>query len=808
MRFVTLCFLFSLVASQAFGQVPAPLESGASLDGADALTNNAAMLGFEHGFELSYRHIFGADHRTNNDAFMLGWSPLSLLTFGAALEYDRLRLGESLVVPTLAVAVRPLAGLSFTLAGREYIAHHGSRADLDVGVGARPTRWLSLGATIQSVTSTGAEDRSGPRTYVLSAAVRPFRSDVAALGIDARLQENVQPREWPHPRLTLDLQPLSWLGLHGAVAVNGDLFFGLSLRERHVEIGGGMGLTNGDTISGGYLYGRIRSVAGDGLNFAGRTTVEMGLSGDLRPQGELAWLDFGTRTPFGEILLELRALQDRTDVSGVRIVMQSPSVGYATLHDVRDALQALRLKGKRVTVELGDASDKDLYLASVADEVVGQPQGTINLNGVKMTLSFFKNTLDKLGAKVEAFTSGPFKNSPDSYTRAEPRPEQLQAQGALVDQLYDSLVHAIASGRHLPREKVEAMFDQTVFSGAAAQRAGLVDTLAWPLDPTARPPGGRYSQLSEAGHTAIDDRGWSTPPAIALVSVNGLIMGGESFEDPFGLLSLAGASTVVRALEAARQDDNVKAVVMRVDSPGGDILASDFIWQEARRFKGVKPLVVSMGDVAASGAYYFSLPADVIFAQPETITGSIGVFNYKIDLDGLYDKLGITHTIIKRGPHADMLDSTRPLAPDEQKILQDYVMELYRDFLDKVAAARHMDREAAHKVAQGRVWSGAQAMEHGLVDRMGGLLDAIAEAKKLAGLSETAAVMVQPYPAQGAPYQRFGTEMQSSLGLAQAASGLGGAAAMVSNYVSAFSRLLREFHGRSMYLFPYTADSD
>ncbi len=791
--------LVLLAAGTAFAQSPPPLEGGAALDGQDALLANPGTLGFQHGLGAVYRHL-GGPHEGNDDAFALAWSPLDIFTVGGALDFDRRIAGRSLVNPQLALAIRPLDLVSFTIAFRDYLLGNRSRADADVGLALRPARWLSLAASIDSLTSTGAATLSGSRRYLLGLALRPFLTDLVTIGFDATLEENLPISAWPAPRITADVWPLSWLGLHAAGTIDGSLFFGLSLRERHLEIGGGAGLVNGNVLAGSYLFARAHSRAGPGVDFTGKATAQLALADDLRPQTELAWLDFGKRTPFGEILLELRALADRDDITGVRVVMQGPSTGLATLHEVRDALLRLRERGKHVTVELGDADDKELYIASAADEIVAQPAGSVALNGVRITLRFFKNTLDKLGAKVDAFTSGAYKNSPDAYTRTEPRAEQKDATGALIDQFYESIVSAISHGRNMPREKVEALFDRALFSGEQARAAGLVDSLSWPRDPAAAAPGNRYGQLVNAGETQIDDRAWNTPPAIALVSVNGLIIGGNSFEDPFGLISLAGANTVVANLEAARSDSDVKAVVLRINSPGGDILASDYIWQEVKRFKGVKPLIVSMGDVCASGGYYISAPADEIFAEPETITGSIGVFNYRIDLAGLYEKIGITHTTIKRGKHADMLDTTRDLTEDEKQILQSYILDSYSDFVGKVAAGRHMDRQAVHKIAQGHVWTGAAAKENGLVDKLGGLLDAIDEARRLAGYKPHDPMIVQTFPKSGAPWQRFGQTLSAATGSATAGA--------VINIVDALKRLRTEFSGHSMYLFPYSVDVD
>jgi protease-4 len=342
-------------------------------------------------------------------------------------------------------------------------------------------------------------------------------------------------------------------------------------------------------------------------------------------------------------------------------------------------------------------------------------------------------------------------------------------QNALMDDLSEAIVSAVAQGRRLPAEKVRKLMDRGLFTAADAKAEGLIDALSYNPDPGAPLPRNRYDNLVNAGATAIRRDEWNEPPSIAIVHLNGTIAGGDSFEDPFNLFPIAGAGTIVRALESARLDPDVEAIVVRINSPGGDVLASDFIWQAMRRAKLTKPLIVSMGDVAASGGYYAALPADVIFAEPETITGSIGVFNINVDLSGLLAKLGVNTTVIKRGEHADMSDYMRPLSEDEHKLMHGFVDHLYQAFLRKVAEARHMDVGRAHALARGRVWSGKAAHENGLVDKLGGLIDAIAEAKKRAGLREAAIVNIRPFPQAGAGrLDRFAAEVKSSLGLATA----------------------------------------
>lgn len=806
---VLVLLLVAFVPSLALAQSPrSPYEASAALDGADALVGQIGTLGFNEGTTLTYR-FFGPPPTAQSHSLLAAFSPFRALTLGAGVDLVRMNSRNGWFAPTAALGIRLHPDISFSVALRGWNGWGDLRnrgfVTFDVGAAYRPTQWLSLAASIDSATQPGRRViLHFPRFYSLGVAIRPFRSELLTLGVDVRMRDDVPFDDWPEPRATVEVRPASWFGLQLAARTNGDFFFGLSLRERHIEAGGGIGV-GGEGVNGTFATLRYRSRATTGINLAGPTTVQLGLTGDLRdPAGLAWWLRLGERPPFASIPLQLYSLASRKDVSSVRVVMQNPKVGLATLHDIRDALAYLKERGKRIIVEVGDADDGDLFLASVADEIVAQPQGTISLNGMKVTLRFWKGLLDKLGAVVDAFPSGIFKNSPDAYTRQEPSDEHRLAQQAIVDGFQASLVGALQERKGMTEEKIQTAMNRALFSASDAMKMGLVDSLSWPNDPSAPVPGWKYDRPTNASETRLSERAWNDGPQIGLVSINGIIMGGDSFEDPFGLVSLAGASTIIKALHNAYVDDNLVAVVLRIDSPGGDILASDLIWQQVRILQTRKPVIVSMGDTCASGGYYIAAPADMIFAQPETVTGSIGVFSYRVDLTGMFDKLGISHTTLTAAPHAAMFDMTHSLTDDEKLIFKNYVGELYGDFVDKVAAGRKMKREQVHEVAQGRVWTGKAAYERGLVDRMGGLVDALNEAKRRAGYAqrELSVRVVSGEEAIGSSDGSVGQLVAS--GVAVASGEAGSATQALSRGADAVRHLVTAFEGKAMFLHPYT----
>jgi protease-4 len=305
----------------------------------------------------------------------------------------------------------------------------------------------------------------------------------------------------------------------------------------------------------------------------------------------------------------------------------------------------------------------------------------------------------------------------------------------LLDSLYGQYVKALAESRGKTEAEIRALVDDGPYDGKRALEAGLVDELVYTDELDARLKGaakvspGRYVK-GERGGLGFDSR-----PKIALVYAVGAIIPGEGGEGPFGG-SYAGSDTVAKALREAREDSGVRAIILRVDSPGGSGTASDVIWREVELARKVKPVVASMGDTAASGGYYISMGAHEIVAQPGTITGSIGVFGGKFSLRGLYDKVGMTHETVRRGKHSTLFSEAEPWTPAEEAKVHSLMAGFYDDFVDKAAQGRNKKREEIHAVAQGRVWTGEEALAKGLVDKLGGLDTAIQAAKARARIRE------------------------------------------------------------------------
>jgi protease-4 len=364
---------------------------------------------------------------------------------------------------------------------------------------------------------------------------------------------------------------------------------------------------------------------------------------------------------------------------------------------------------------------------------------------------YFRKTLDKLGVTVEVEHAGKYKDYGDMFTRSDMSPETHEVMDSLVDGLYGDLVEHIAAGRKKTAADVRAIIDQGPFTATQALKAGLVDSLAFEDE--------MWSALQEKLHggephrVAADDYlkvplesvGLGGKSRIALLVAQGDIVRGspnDNGADESDLTSY-GFDKLVRSV---RNDSSIKGVVLRIDSPGGEVVASDEMWRELNLLGKKKPMVISMSDVAASGGYYIAMTGDPIVAYPQTETGSIGVVFGKPDLHGLYDKLGITKDAVERGKHADIESDYTSLTPEERAMLRSGIDESYRDFVGKVAAARHRKFDDIEPLAQGRVWLGSQAKSNGLVDELGGLDTAIALVKAKAKIPASEQVNVVVYP--------------------------------------------------------------
>lgn len=473
---------------------------------------------------------------------------------------------------------------------------------------------------------------------------------------------------------------------------------------------------------------------------------------DAPPADPVSALLSMRRARLSDVIGGLRRARRDPRVKGLIVKIGGQPLGLAMVQEIRNAVVHFRAAGK-LTVAWADSYGEvangtvPYYLASAFEKVYLQPSGDVGLTGVAIEQRFLKGALGKLDIDYQVGQRHQYKTAANTFTQDHMTDAHKEMTGRLAESLTEQLVAGIAEGRGLEPKRVRELIDQGPFYGQEAVAAGLVDGLKYRDEVYADhvPQDALLLYVARYVKAQLPKMPHPGEQVVALVHGHGAIRLGRSGRSPLGGGSAMGSDTISAAIRAARRDDKVRAIVFRVDSPGGSYTASDSIWREvilARR--AGKPVVVSMGDVAASGGYFVSMAADVIFAQPGTLTGSIGVFGGKAVLGGLLDRLGISTEIVAEGANAGMFSSTRPFSDSQWARINTWLDRVYDDFVNKVAEGRGLERDRAESLARGRVWTGADARDNGLVDELGGVEDALAEARKRAGLAADAPVRSYP----------------------------------------------------------------
>ena len=421
--------------------------------------------------------------------------------------------------------------------------------------------------------------------------------------------------------------------------------------------------------------------------------------------------------------------------------------GWAKVSEMREAVMDFRRTGKPVYASFEGGGEREYLLASAAGTIACPPLAMLELNGLTASALFMRGTLDKVGVTPNFAQAGRYKSAVEAWTKQGLSAPAREALQALVDDQYGLLVDTLAVARGLAPDSVEALLDLGPFGAREALAVGLVDTLLHrtELDSMVTVAvGGRRATLSLNRYVGRLEapRGGAR---IALVNAVGTIAEGKSRSGPTDG-DVLGAETLIKALREVRNRSSIDAVVLRVDSPGGSAQASDEIWQEVRRCEERKPVVASFSDLAASGGYYIAVPADTIVADPGTLTGSIGAFGGKLNLLGLYHKLGLNVETVSRGRHAEMFSPFKDFTPEEAARFQAQMDEVYRVFVSRVSEGRGLSPADVDSVGQGRVWTGLAAADLGLVDVLGGLPAAIDIARSMAGIGRDETLTIEVYP--------------------------------------------------------------
>ncbi|MGD8903353.1 MAG: signal peptide peptidase SppA [Anaerolineae bacterium] len=433
-------------------------------------------------------------------------------------------------------------------------------------------------------------------------------------------------------------------------------------------------------------------------------------------------------------------------VKGAVLIMSDLAAGPATVGSLRAAILRLRQAGKRCVAYMHDLGTWTYYLASACDEILAPESTTFRATGLWSEAVFLKDTLALVGLEADFEAIAEYKVSPDTMRRSKMTDPHREMLESLLDSLYNEITATVAQGRDMSEEVVRSLFDEAPMTASQASDAGLIDDVCYedevPHRLGTQEEPATLAAWSAARRRLVQPRRWRSRRAIGVISVVGTIVQGSSQRSPIPVpipLPLppaqAGSDTLVQQLRAAARDKAIAAVILHVDSPGGSAMASDLIWREAANLREKKPLVVYMSNRAASGGYYVSAPASEIFAQPTTLTGSIGIWGGKLIAAGLYDKLEIGRESVSRGRAAGMYADAVPFSDEERAKLRANIGIGYARFKDRVARGRSLLEDEVEAIARGRVWTGEQALKRGLVDALGDLHDAAERARQLAEVS-------------------------------------------------------------------------
>ncbi len=467
----------------------------------------------------------------------------------------------------------------------------------------------------------------------------------------------------------------------------------------------------------------------------------------------LPWFESQVRPTVADLWSVLKQAETDQHVKAILLEPRALDAGWAKIDELRAGLRRFKKSGKPVYAYLRNPSAREYYLATAADKIYFNPEDMLGLKGLRAELAFYRRTLDKLGVEVEIEHAGKYKDAADSYVRTGPTPDTREVIGSMLDQIFGQLVDSIAASRKLEPARVRALIDEGPFLDQAALSAKLIDGLLYEdqvRDELKRQLKGQaleaLSYRDYLRSAALDGSSGDGGNRIALVVGEGAVTRAGGDSEPFSEDEGIRSGPFIRLLRQARDDASIKGVILRVNSPGGDAIASDEILHEVKLLAKKKPMVISMSDVAASGGYYIAMTGDPVLAYSNTITGSIGVIYGKVNLKGLYDKLGVDSEIIQRGKNADLDTSIRPMTAAARTKLREGILSTYQAFLERVAEGRKRKVEEIEPLAQGRVWMGGQAKSNGLVDQLGGLDEAIELLRKRANIGPSDRIRLVPFP--------------------------------------------------------------
>jgi protease IV len=489
----------------------------------------------------------------------------------------------------------------------------------------------------------------------------------------------------------------------------------------------------------------VSAIRGEQPSIKDNSVLALRISGplpDYVPDNTLNRLFGNPPQSLSSLLAQFRKAKADKRIKAIILDVDASETGWAKAEEIRGAIQDFRASGKPVYAYMETGFNKDYYVAAACDKVYIPPSGELFVTGLAADVMFFRGTLDKLGVYPDVYQIGKYKSAGDMFTQKQMTDAHREYINSMLDDLFGHLVDGIVKGRGKSAEDVKKIIDNAPYTAKQAQEQGLIDGALYreEVEKMIKKNLGyndsdelRVVKASDYRKITQESLGLNKGEKIAVVYASGDIVSGSSQFGNSGEETI-GSDSLVRVLNDVRDDKSIKAVVLRIDSPGGSGLASDIIWRGIESLKSKKPVVVSMSDVAASGGYYIACNANKIVAQPSTITGSIGVVGGKPVVKGFYDWIGVTNEYVLRGTNAGMFRETEKFSDSERAKFEEFLKSTYDDFTSKVAKGRGKDQTYIDSIGQGRVWTGRQGKDNGLVDEYGGLDKAIEIAKQLANI--------------------------------------------------------------------------
>lgn len=732
-----------------------PQKSVATSDDTTSLYFNPAGLGY-HALQLGY--FYGRNQQNRLDDHMLF---LNLLGIAFSTQW---RLGDTNDYArryTLGMGIINTA--SFSL-GTSYSWYSSSFGYLDrynqwdIGAIFRPWRRLSIGAVGRALNKPLFQGQIFETNWDLGVGIRPLPGKyVENLTLSADL--NVTPSTtWSTVRPKFIAEASLWPGntLYAGYGENTGAFFGLRFAQyiSQLSLQASTPTDAGAFLGGGILIGRERYATG--ITALGRY-LEIRLDDPVPERKQEGFFFLSENFTFLELIRTIEAAKKDAQIRGILITGRDFHGGWGQAEELRAVLLSFQQK-KPVYAYLENAGNKEYYIASMADRIFMPQSAMLDVSGLKAEAYFVKDLLNKVGVKADFIALGDYKSAPDRMTRSEPTKfDREQLEGILKSGVGEMKAAILAGRLRVKDVNLDGIMDKGFYSATRAQEVGLIDETAYLSDVenqlTAQGISAMPWRVSAADYskTRFYDDTWGTKPAIAVVVLSGEIMSGTSRSEGLFNGGTVGSDTVLELMNTIRDDGNIKGMVLRIDSPGGSSLASDIMWNKIREVKKERgndfPIVVSIGNVAASGGYYLAVGGDEILASNNSITGSIGIFTGKFNVKGLYDWLGVRKYTFKTHKNAALYTESDSFSDEERLLIREHLTEFYDLFLKRVGDNRGQSPEAIKPLAGGRVYSGKDAIAKKLIDKQGGLLLALQIVREKAEIDENY-YNLQVYPSE------------------------------------------------------------